>query len=87
MKNKIMCIIIGVLFLLIALVFGFGIHARNKCMEAYYEGVSLLKSGNYMAAIDCFNDIPDYIEYKDIAELLREYEVKDVCPYCGHILK
>lgn len=65
----------------------FALHKRDKYEEAYNEGVSLLKQGNYDEAIEYFSEIPDYIEYKDTSDLLEVYDVDTVCPYCGHVLK
>lgn len=84
MKYYITSIIIG---LTLTLTFIFALHMRFNYEEAYNEGVSLLESGDYMGAIECFNDIPDYIEYEDISELLKKYKVDNVCPYCGHVIE
>lgn len=66
--------------------FSSAIYKRTKYLEIYHNGVSLLEEGNYKDAVDCFSELPDYMNYKDIRDLLKEYEVYDVCPYCGHIL-
>lgn len=62
------------------------VYVRNEYIEIYNEGVSLLEEGNYIDALNRFSDIPNYIDYRDIRELLEEYQI-DVCPQCGFILE
>lgn len=46
----------------------------------------MLENGDYTKAINCFNRIPNYIDYQDISELLDKYDVP-VCPHCGALLE
>lgn len=69
-----------ILFLIVF--FSSAIYTRNKYTEIYNEGVYLLQEGRYTKAIDCFHNIPNYIQYKDISELLNKYKIP-VCPNCG----
>ena len=84
-KTKVTIIISSIIVFLIAF-FGYAFYTRNRYIEIYDKGVSLLEEGKYEEAIDCFNDIPDYIRYQDIAELLDEYDVP-VCRHCGSLLE
>ena len=79
-------IIICEISIFIVAFFGSAFHTRNKYIEFYNEGVSLLEEENYTDAIDRFSNIPNYIDYEDIRELLEEYQI-DVCPRCGLILE
>ena len=50
-----------------------------KCYDA---GVKLLEAGEVDSALVEFEKIPEYIDYKDIKELLLKYDVP-VCEHCG----
>ena len=79
-KINIFCMSIVIIFLIL---FSFAVYKRNKYnTEIYNEGVYLLQEGNYTEAIETFSNIPNYIRYKDIPELLNEYQIP-VCPNCG----
>ena len=89
MKKIIFKVIITLLAILSFLVvfFSFAFYTRDKYKEIYNEGVSLLEQGKYMEAVERFNDINDnYINYRDVKELLIEYNIDFVCPHCGEIL-
>lgn len=60
-------------------------YKRKEYMGFYNKGVSLLEEGKYSEALDSFSEIPDYIRYQDIAELLDKYDIQ-VCPYCGSVI-
>ena len=62
------------------------VHMRNEYTRIYDEGVYLLETGNYKGAIECFNDIPNYTDYRDVSELLEKYEFS-ICPNCGSLLE
>lgn len=49
----------------------------------------MLEAGEYGAAVECFDEIPDYMNYKDISTLLYEYidENHTICPNCGHVVE
>ena len=79
MKRR-LCIVFVVL-----VVFCFLIVQRSKYLDIYNEGVSLLEAGACEEAIDCFSEIPNYLRYRDISELLEEHDL--VCPYCGHVME
>ena len=66
--------------------FSFAFYTREKYIEIYNDGVSLLEAGKYMEAVERFNDIPNYINYRDIEELIIEYNIDFVCPHCGKML-
>lgn len=75
----------------IAFVVGFGacyftVGMKNHYSELYEEAVSFLEAGDYDAAIDKFEEIPNYTQYRDVSELLINHKI-DVCPNCGHALK
>lgn len=65
--------------------FGSAFYLRFKYQRSYNEGVSLLESGCYDKAIDCFNEIPDCRNYKDIGDLLKDHQL--ICPYCGSVIE
>ena len=75
------------LFIIILLVFiiSISIFLRIKYQQIYNEGVSLLNEGNYEAAIERFNDIPNYENYYNTRELLQDY--CQFCPNCGKMIK
>lgn len=54
---------------------------REKYLVIYNEGKSLLENGFYDKALKKFEEIPDYMNYKDIDELLG---LPEICPECGH---
>ena len=66
--------------------FGFAEYTRRRCDNIYNEGVSLLKSGKYTEAVDCFKGIGDYANYRDISKLLEEHGFS-VCPHCGKLIE
>ena len=74
-KVAITCIVVFFVILFVA-----ATCLRNKYMQIYYDGVSLLQIGEYEAAVERFNDIPNYQEYQDISDLLT---MKHICPSCG----
>ena len=79
-RFNIFCMSVAIIFLIL---FSFAVYKRNKYnTEIYNEGVYLLQEGNYTEAIETFSNIPNYIRYKDIPELLNEYQIP-VCPNCG----
>ena len=79
-RFNIFCMSVTIIFLIL---FSFAVYKRNKYnTEIYNEGVYLLQEGNYTEAIETFSNIPNYIQYKDIPELLNEYQIP-VCPNCG----
>lgn len=85
MKRKfIIAASIFIFIIFIISFFGSAIYLRTKYTDIYNQGVKLLYTGDYIKAIDCFNDIPDYMNYKDISDLLEGYQV--VCPHCGELL-
>ena len=71
MKRKfIIAASIFIFIIFIISFFGSAIYLRTKYTDIYNQGVKLLYTGDYIKAIDCFNDIPDYMTYKDISDLL-----------------
>lgn len=84
-KSKIMIIICSIVAFSI-LFCSSAVYVRNEYIEIYNEGVSLLEEGDYINALNRFSDIPNYIDYRDIRELLEEHQI-DVCPRCGLILE
>lgn len=78
---KVITITIGISFVAYLYV-GDIIEAREKYMNIYNEGVSLLEDGDHIGAIQRFIEIPNYMEYKNIANLLEGYEV---CSECGTV--
>lgn len=65
----------------------YAIDTKNSYIEIYNNGVSLLEYGKFDEAVDTFSEIPEYIDYKDIRELLDKYGIDNVCPECGHVLE
>ena len=82
MKRRIINLAIILFFVLFL---GSAVKTRDKYFEIYNRGVSLLESGQYFEAIECFENISNYMGYRDIPELLEKYQV--VCPECGSVLK
>lgn len=86
MSKKANIITFRVIFLLLIITFGYAFHMRGEYRKVYDNGVSLLEEGKYTEAVDCFSDIPDYMDYQDISKLLNKYGVS-VCPHCGALLE
>ena len=84
-KTKIVVIICSIVVFSV-LFCSSAVYTRNEYIKIYNEGVSLLEKGNYTDALNRFSDIPNYIDYRDIRELLEEHQI-DVCPRCGLILE
>lgn len=81
-RSKIlMCLIILLCFSLICC----ALLLRNRYLDLYNNGIASLESGDYTKAIEYFTSIPNYNSYRDVKELLSEYEVT-TCPYCGSVL-
>lgn len=80
-KIVIVCTLLVVGFLT-AIMFSL-IAIKDNYNKIYNEGVSFLESGEIDSAIECFDQIPNYIQYKDIKELFIEYEIDNICPNCG----
>lgn len=85
MKKIIIIILVSIVFILLGIIYAF--YIKNEYKAIYDRGVILLEDGDYSGAINKFEEIPDYIKYGDIQDLLLKYEIKDVCPYCGKHLK
>lgn len=83
-KNRIIISLIIIIFLTVF--FSFTFYMREKNIKIYNEGVSLLESGKYKEAVERFDDIPDYTNYRDISKLLEKYGFS-ICPYCGALLE
>lgn len=79
-------IIIILIIIFIISFFASAFYTRNKYIQIYNEGVSLLYEGNHIKAIERFKDIPRYEDYRNISELLDEYYYQH-CPYCGNIME
>ena len=67
---------------LAAIIFS-AIAIKDNYNKIYNEGLSLLESGETDSAIECFHQIPNYINYKDIRKLIVEYDIDTICPNCG----
>ena len=80
-KHIAVMLLIGVL--LIAY-FGTAFHLRYKYRDIYNEAIELLDAGDYDAAINRIDDIPDYVNYRDVAEV---FDLHKVCPHCGSVLE
>ena len=80
-------IIFGIFTFVIMVAFvSFTIYKRNEYTVIYNEGIYLLEQGKLTDAIECFEDIPDYINYRDMPEVLDRYNIP-VCPHCGYPLE
>ena len=85
MGKRVNIITFGIIFLFFILSIGYAFHMRGAYRKVYDNGVSLLEDGKYTEAVDCFSGIPDYMDYRDVSELLNKYGVS-VCPHCGTLL-
>lgn len=56
----------------------FAFHYHYAYVDYYDKGVALLKEGNKEEAIEVFENIPNYADYRDISVLLELEE----CPNC-----
>ena len=85
-KQKTVCIGLGVgIFLLL---FGsYAVHERKNNERIYNEAVVLLEAWKTDEAIDKFREMDNFIQYQGVQELLINYHIDTVCPYCGHDLK
>lgn len=87
-KYKRFCTTVSTIFIvcIINAAMAFAFYTRNEYLEIYNEGVALLENGSVTEAVDIFREIPNYTQYRDIAELLEEYGFS-VCPHCGSLLE
>lgn len=86
MGKKFRIIISLTIIIFLIVFFSSAFYTREKYIKIYDEGVSLLDAGNYKEAIECFNDIPNYTNYRDISKLLEKHGFS-ICPYCGSLLE
>ena len=83
-KNRNYIIIFGIIFIILRIGFAkITIDNRNRFTEIYNKGVIYLNEGKYQKAVECFKEIPDYPNYRDISDLLQEH---NICPECGQVL-
>lgn len=61
-------------------------HARRYNRSIYDQSVELFEDGKYEEAVECLRQIPDYMQYRGVPELLHKYDIDFVCPKCGHLL-
>lgn len=47
---------------------------RSELNVIYNDGVQLLKENKYEEAVEKFSEIPEYLKYRDIVELLEDYK-------------
>ena len=65
----------------------YAVHERKNNERIYNEAVILLEAGKADEAIDKFREMDNFIQYQGVQELLINYHIDTVCPYCGHDLK
>lgn len=83
-KNRDYIIMFGTISVILLIGFAkMAIDIRNSFTEIYNKGVVYLNEGKYQKAVECFKEIPNYLNYRDISDLLQEY---DTCPECGQVL-
>lgn len=86
MSKKFRIIISLMIIVFLVVFFSSAFYTRDKYIKIYNEGVSLLETGNYKEAIECFDDIPSYTDYRDISKLLKKHGFS-ICPHCGSLLE
>lgn len=74
-------IIIVVVIFGIAFIISSASYMKKSNEKIYNTATELLQEEKYDEAFKCFTDIPNYINYRDVKELL---ESNNICPYCGH---
>ena len=84
MSKKFRIIINLMIIVFLIVFFSYVFYTKEKYIKIYKEGVSLLDAGNYKESIECFNDIPNYTNYRDISKLLEKHKI---CQYCGSLLE
>ena len=53
--------------------FYYAFTGRKYCLSWYNEGVHYLEENNCTKAVECFENIPNYRNYKDISVLLDQH--------------
>ena len=75
MKSRTKMILFLIAFVIVFIATLFVLEIKQYYSNIYDEGVALLEAGDYEAAVERFEDIPRYTHYRDVYELLINYQI------------